>query len=245
MSSTALATQDRHEIVPQPTVMEILSSAVLSGKCDVDVIERLTGLQRQQVEYQAMVEFNEAMQRCQSKMKRIGADALNPQTKSKYTTYAKLDGALRPIYSGEGFSLSFNNGEPIAPETIRVLCYVSRGGHTRTYQIDMPADGKGAKGGDVMTKTHATGAAESYGMRYLLKMIFNVAVGETDDDGNLGGMSDTEAISWVDNIEGAKDEKELIKFFNAAYGDAVTAKDGAALETFRKARNKRQKELGL
>jgi hypothetical protein len=48
----------------------------------------------------------------------------------------------------------------------------------------MPADGKGAKGGDVMTKTHATGAAMSYGMRYLLKMIFNVAIGEDDKDGN-------------------------------------------------------------
>jgi len=48
----------------------------------------------------------------------------------------------------------------------------------------MPADGKGAKGGDVMTKTHAAGSAMSYGMRYLLKMIFNVAIGENDDDGN-------------------------------------------------------------
>lgn len=54
----------------------------------------------------------------------------------------------------------------------------------KPYQIDMPADGKGAKGGDVMTKTHATGAAASYGMRYLLKMIFNVAIGEEDRDGN-------------------------------------------------------------
>ena len=37
-----------------------------------------------------------------------------------------------------------------------------------------------------MTKTHATGAATQYGMRYLLKMIFNVAVGENDKDGNGG-----------------------------------------------------------
>ncbi len=48
----------------------------------------------------------------------------------------------------------------------------------------MPADGKGAKGGDVMTKTHATGAAASYGARYLLKGIFNIAVGDDDRDGN-------------------------------------------------------------
>ena len=32
--------------------------------------------------------------------------------------------------------------------------------------------------------THATGSAVSYGQRYLLKMIFNVAVGEDDRDGN-------------------------------------------------------------
>ena len=35
-----------------------------------------------------------------------------------------------------------------------------------------------------MTKTHASGAAQQYGMRYLLKAIFNVAVGEDDRDGN-------------------------------------------------------------
>ena len=32
-------------------------------------------------------------------------------------------------------------------------------------------------------KTHAVGAGMSYGMRYLLKMIFNIAIGEDDDDG--------------------------------------------------------------
>ena len=35
-----------------------------------------------------------------------------------------------------------------------------------------------------MTKTHAVGSAMSYGVRYLLKLVFNVAVGEDDDDGN-------------------------------------------------------------
>jgi ERF superfamily protein len=52
----------------------------------------------------------------------------------------------------------------------------------------MPADGKGAKGGDVMTKTHATGSALTYGRRYLLALIFNLAIGELqDDDGNAAG----------------------------------------------------------
>ena len=76
------------------------------------------------------------------------------------------------------------------PDHVRVVCYVGHvGGHSRAYHVDMPADGKGAKGGDVMTKTHAVGAGMSYGMRYLLKMIFNIAIGEDDDDGNGAGDS--------------------------------------------------------
>jgi hypothetical protein len=59
-------------------------------------------------------------------------------------------------------------------------------GATRRYQIDMPIDTKGARGGDVMTRTHATGSAFSYGKRYLLIGMFNLAIGD-DDDGNAAG----------------------------------------------------------
>ena len=38
-----------------------------------------------------------------------------------------------------------------------------------------------------MSRTHATASALSYGMRYLLRLIFNIAVGEGDDDGNKAG----------------------------------------------------------
>jgi hypothetical protein len=47
----------------------------------------------------------------------------------------------------------------------------------------MPATAKGPRQRrDV--EDHATGSAVTYGMRYLVKMIFNVATGENDDDGN-------------------------------------------------------------
>jgi hypothetical protein len=133
----------------------------------------------------AEVEFNDAMNVAQAEMGPVAADATNPQTRSKYATYAKLDGRLRPIYTRNGFSISFGEGDSKKDEHVLVLAYVShKAGHTRIYQADMPADGKGAKGGDVMTKTHAVGAAKSYGKRYLLKDIFNIAIGEEDTDGN-------------------------------------------------------------
>jgi hypothetical protein len=156
----------------------------------VEKIERLMALWERGEARKSEAAFYAEMSDAQQKMRRIEADATNPQTRSRYASYGALDRSLRPIYTEHGFGLTFNTGDSQLPEHVRVLCLVThRGGHSREYHIDMPADGKGAKGGDVMTKTHAVGSAVSYGMRYLLKMIFNVAIGEDDDDGNAAGRT--------------------------------------------------------
>jgi len=141
--------------------------------------------------------FNLAMTECQSEMRPVVANSMNTQTKSKYATYDALDDALRPIYTKHGFSPSFDSGDGAPADHVRVLCYLSHhAGHTRTYKLDMPSDGKGAKGGDVMTKTHATGSAFTYGQRYLLGMMFNIAVsGKRDDDGNAAGNTKPKAAT--------------------------------------------------
>lgn len=176
---------------PMPAVTEVtaliqaIERAAVNPAVDVDKMERLFALQERMLARNAEAQFNAALTAAQSEMGRISADATNPQTHSKYATYGKLDSVLRPIYTKHGFSLSFDEGTATKPDHVMVICYVAHtSGHSRRYQKEMPADGKGAKGGDVMTKTHASGAAMSYGMRYLLKGIFNVAIGEEDNDGN-------------------------------------------------------------
>jgi hypothetical protein len=193
----------------------------------IDTIERLARLQREAMEYEAKVAYGAAMQRAQDGMGRVRADADNPQTRSRYASYAALDRAVRPIYSREGFSLNFNTVDCPLPDHIRVCCTVThRSGHSRDFQLDMPNDGKGAKGGDVMTKTHATGAAASYGMRYLLKMIWNIAVGEDDVDGNTGpGMEEGQVMDWVDSIEACTTLEELRPIFAKAYKAAAEDKN--------------------
>lgn len=166
-------------------IFQIIERAARDPNVDLDKMERLMAMRERELTRSAEQAFNEAMKAAQAEMRTIGVDANNSQTRSKYATYAKLDSILRPIYTKHGFSVSFDEDDSPKAEHIRVLAYVAHeAGFTRTYRKDMPADGKGAKGGDVMTKTHATGAAASYGMRYLLKGIFNVAVGEEDTDGN-------------------------------------------------------------
>ena len=171
----------------------------------VEKLERLMAMQERLHERYAEECFNAAMATVQAKRRPIAADANNPQTRSMYASYAALDVKLRPIYTDGGFGLSFDSAESPLQEHVRVLCYVThRDGGARTYKVDMPNDGKGAKGGDVMTKTHAQGAAMSYGMRYLLKMIFNVAVGEDDRDGNEPEETPADPkgyVEWFDDID--------------------------------------------
>lgn len=165
--------------------MGMIERAVSDPAFNAENFRTLVEFRDREIARNAEDAFNAAMHAAQAEMRPIEADANNPQTRSRYATYAKLDKALRPIYSKHGFSQSFNTTDSPLADHMRVLCYVSHtAGHTRPYQIDIPTDGKGAKGNDVMTKTHAVGAGASYGMRYLLKMIWNVLVGEDDRDGN-------------------------------------------------------------
>jgi hypothetical protein len=173
-------------------VLHMIERAARDPAVDIDKLQQLMAMRERIEARTAEADFDRALTAAQAGMGRVRTDSNNPQTKSRYASYGALDAAMRPVYTANGFALSFNTENP-APETVRVICRVShQNGHSRTYQIDMPADGKGAKGGDVMTKTHATGSAVSYGMRYLLKMIFNIAVSDRDDDGNAAGRKEPE-----------------------------------------------------
>lgn len=177
------------QVSDSESIMQVISRAASDPQTDVDKLERMMAMYERMEAKKAESAFNAALVTAQQGMRTIGADATNPQTRSKYATYAKLDRALRPVYTNHGFSLSFDTGDSPLEQHVRVICHVSHAaGHSRTHHVDMPADGLGAKGNAVMTKTHAAGSAMSYGMRYLLKMIFNVAVGEDDDDGNRGSI---------------------------------------------------------
>lgn len=229
--NTALAEQHTPPIASNDaaTVMQVIERAARDPNVDMDKLERLLQLRERINTGLAEAAFNVALNACQAAVGRISADAENPQTRSNYATYAKLDRVLRPIYTANGLSLSFDEGDSPKPEHVRVLCHVSHSeGHTRTYHKDMPADGKGAKGGDVMTKTHASGAAQSYGMRYLLKGIFNIAIGEDDNDGNDVVSREVITARQVADLEAMLTEvnankANFLKYINADSLESILA----------------------
>lgn len=223
-----------------PVDMSMISLAIEKG-AGIETIERLVALQEKLLDRQAEIQFNEALNRVQSEISRVAPDLENKQTNSKYASYAAIDRVIRPIYAKEGFSISFTEEDCPKAEHVRIVAFVSKGAYTRQYRKDMPADGKGAKGGDVMTKTHAAAAADSYAKRYLVKDIFNVAIGQDDDDGNL--MPENQEKDFLLAIEESTNKEELEKAYKTAIAAGLKAQDQGAVKLFMEARKKRQMKL--
>lgn len=248
MKSDSLVLPEAQELVEKEMTPLGLLSVALRHSAGIDVIERLTALQERAMARDSEMQFNEAMTAAQSELGRVAPDLTNPQTHSRYASYAALDRKIRPVYTKHGFSLSFNSGDSPMPDTVRVECFVShRAGHTRKYLAPpMPSDGKGAKGGDVMTKTHATGSAMSYGARYLLKFIFNISVGEEDNDGNSdsGMVMDGDYIEQrIQDIMKAESLNDLWDRYKVPYKEAMESGDKEAQRRLLAAKDAKKKDF--
>jgi len=152
---------------------------------NIERMQYLMEARRALLDEEAEQAFNDAMAAAQAEMEPISRDCENPQTRSKYSSYAALDRALRPIYTKYGFAIGFKTAQAPNPNDILVICTVTRGRHKQDHAVPMPCDGKGPRGNDVMTRTHAIGSAVTYGRRYTLCMAFNIS--SADDDGNQAG----------------------------------------------------------
>jgi len=110
-----------------------LLQLALSKDAAIDVIERLAALQREAREREAMIDFNDALNRVQEQIKRIAPDLENPSKKSRYASYAAIDRIIRPIYSKEGFGLSFTHADCPKADHIRVVARLSLRAHVEHY----------------------------------------------------------------------------------------------------------------
>lgn len=225
-------------------LMSVIERAARDPSVDVTKMAALMDLIERREQREAKRAYADAMHLAQAEMRSISQDASNPQTRSKYASYAALDAAIRPIYTKHGFALSFDTEDGAADGCVRVACIVTHKlGHEERPHLDMPNDGKGAKGGDVMTKAHATMSAVSYARRGLLKMVFNLSEGEHDDDGNGatvqgGNITPDQAaeMTTLINENGISMEGFLSKLAKTDSIEAIPAKDHARLLNAIKAR---------
>lgn len=149
---------------------------------DADKLQKLVDIQMQIMDRNAESMFNEAMSATQAEIPQVVEDAYNNQTGSSYARLRNIVATIKPIYTRQGFSLSFSQGESKRDGFIRVDGKLSHsGGHTVSSFVEIPLDDKGIKGSTNKTGVHASGSTFSYGRRYLTCMMFNISTGDDDD----------------------------------------------------------------
>lgn len=184
------------EIIKSDSLMPAdLIVKAIEGRADLDKLERLLGLQREWEANEARKAYNKAMVEVHRNIPIVTKTLKNVQTNS---TYASLDDTIctaKEVYTKEGFSISFYEGETAKENHIRICAdVIHEEGHKETYHYDVPLDGKGIKGNVNMTPIHAKASSTSYGRRYLMDMIWNIPTGD-DDDGQKASEASMEYIT--------------------------------------------------
>ena len=184
-----------------------LEQALLLPEQGVERLERMWEMHKEMQDREAVREYAAAMQRCQASMPNIAKRGENKQTRSSYALLEDINKAITPIYTREGFSLSFGTVKSDLEGHVGIVCDVLHSaGHSRTYHYDAPIDDSGIKGEKNKTLTHGRGSAISYGQRYLTKMIFNLTIGGEDDDGNgASAPIPTKDQAWIDRAQAVSD----------------------------------------
>ena len=171
--------------------------STMGKKATVAELNSLLDLQMKHEQNEARKSFAKSFAAVQENIRAVAKKSVNPQTKSKYANLEGVIEASRPVYTKEGFSVIFYEGETTLPEHVRICADVLHNmGHRETYHYDVPLDGKGIQGNANMTKIHGKASSVSYARRYLMCMIWNLPT--MDDDGNAAGGSTSQAVEYID-----------------------------------------------
>lgn len=165
--------------VPQPagaeSMMAIISKAATDERFDVEKLERLMGMYERMQDKQAEVEFNSAMAQMQVEIPSIAERGVGHNI--KYATLEDILDVVRPIMHKYGFALVFKVDN--TPDSIKVTgVLMHAAGHSIETSMSLPSDTSGSK-----NRVQALGSSTSYGKRYVLSALLNIATRGEDDNG--------------------------------------------------------------
>jgi len=216
--------------MPEPSnILDIISRAASDPSIDVAKTEKLLEMYERIAARNAEMAFNTAMKATQKELPKIFRNKPNESTQSRYADLESVNEKVIPVYTENGFSLSFGTADCPLKDYFRITCLVSHvAGHSRPYQVDVPIDMTGLKGNVNKTTMHGFGSSMSYGRRYLTLLIFNITLTNDDNDGN--GQADTISPEQVADIkalltEVKADQKAFMKWARIDSLDQILAKN--------------------
>jgi hypothetical protein len=160
--------------------MDMLNQAVNQG-ANIEVLEKLMGLQERWEKSQARKAFDEAVAEAKAEIPPIIKKREGHNSK-KYADFAAIAKVVDPIIAKHGLSYRFRTTQD---ERINVTCVLShRLGHAEETTLAGPADQTGNK-----NAIQAIGSTLTYLQRYSLVQMLGLAASE-DDDGRGASNND-------------------------------------------------------
>lgn len=190
MGNAVVTTEQSASVITAPSsesraMLDMIQQVALNPNIDVEKLRAVMDMKMEMFSRGAEIEFNAAMARAQNEMEPVVRTAHNKQTNSKYAVLENIIEQLAPVWTRHGFAISFGTGDCPIEGYYRVECELTHSaGHSKRYHADLPCDMTGIQGSVNKTGIHGFGSTMSYGRRYLVCMVFNVAVKTEDDDGN-------------------------------------------------------------
>lgn len=205
----------------------MIERVAMNPDVDVEKMSKILDMQERVLDKNASVAFSKAMGICQGEMPAIARDAWNNQTNSGYAKFETIITKIKPVYTKHGFSLSFGTEKSNTDGFIKIICDVMHSeGHSKRYSVDLPVDDSGIKGTTNKTQVHGHASTYSYGQRYLVTMIFNIAIANADDDAvKAGGVTIEKFMEYNALVRKYWDEITTYKtaLANADYPAAIGA----------------------
>lgn len=156
--------------------LSVIQQMVASGNFDVSVARELLEMQKDFVKHQAIINYNNDFALMSKEIPVIAKSK-----KAHNTSYAPLEDivkVIQPILSKYGFSVSFTT-EQQGLEAVTVNCFLQhKDGHSTSTALMLPTKAVN----NSMNAMQAIGAAISYGKRYTICGILNIATAQDDDN---------------------------------------------------------------
>lgn len=167
--------------------LAVIQQMVTSGNFDVSVARELLDMQKDFMRHQAIINYNNDFSLMSKEIPVIAKSK-----KAHNTSYAPLEDIVKvvqPILSKYGFSVSFTT-EQQGLEAVTVNCILQhKDGHSTSTSLMLPTKAVN----NSMNAMQAIGAAISYGKRYTICGILNIATAQDDDNNGFAVNAKTES----------------------------------------------------
>jgi hypothetical protein len=210
MNAVVETKQNQVAVVDQASsLIGMIERAAKDPNVDMDKMERLWVMYKEESARQAEAKFNSAFAQMQSDMPEIreGGKIIhkdkNTGQEKLISTYGRWDEdinpVLKPVLQKHGFALSFRIE---TTDKIRIEAVLAHeAGHSVRTSIVLPADTSGNK-----NPVQAVASSASYGKRYTAGALLNITTFGQDDDGNKAGEQPVITEQQAANIQALAEE---------------------------------------